>query len=76
MLFLQSLDFILQHNLAIAAQFTGLAVDILFIAAIVHDAGMLRAVAQVKRVTQFVDGFLDDSVDVFLRDVHRGTAFI
>ena len=41
-----------------------------------HDAGVLRAMAQIAGVPQFVNGFFDDSVHVLGRDIHARPAFV
>ena len=54
----------------------GFAVDIFFIAAVMHDAGVLRAMAQIKGMTQLVDGLFYNSIDVLWGDVQPRTPLV
>jgi hypothetical protein len=59
----QPLNFVFNQDLAIAAKLIGFAVHIFFVATVMHDAGMLRAMTQIESVTQLVNGLLDDALN-------------
>ena len=64
----QSFHLILQQDLTIAAQLIRFAIDITLIAAVMHQTGMFPTMAQLKGMTQLMDGLLDNAAEKrFLR---------
>jgi hypothetical protein len=53
----------------------GLAINILNAAAVMHNAGVILTVAEIKRMAQFVNGFFDNALIKTIMDTH-GKAFV
>jgi hypothetical protein len=58
---LQSFNIVFQQNLAVTTELIRFAVDVTFIAAIMHQTGIFPAMTQFEGVAQLVNGFFDDA---------------